>query len=541
MPTPAVRPVVLIVRDGWGHNPDPSQNPVNAVHLARTPVDDRLRAEYPHVLIRTSGEAVGLPPGVMGNSEVGHQNIGAGRVVYQEVMRITRAIRDGSFFQNPVLCEGLARVRERGGRLHVIGLCSDAGVHSMLEHMYALLEAARRNDLPRERVFVHAITDGRDAPPDSGLGYIEQIEHRLAEIGVGAIASVIGRYYAMDRDGRWDRVEKAYRMLTEGAGERFPDARSAVQHYYEHPTAPSMAGDEFITPSVIVDERGEPRGVVRDGDAVIFFNFRGDRPRELCQAFVLEEFPFEAADRSGQVRRQGFERRVRPRVDFMTMTGYEEGLPVRVLFDKPPKMANILGEYVSRLGLTQFRCAETEKYPHVTFFFNDYREEPFAGEDRQIIPSPRDVPTYDLKPEMSAPQVTDEVVRRIDSGLYDLVVMNYANGDMVGHTGNLAAAVRAIEAVDAGVGRVVEAALRAGGALLVTADHGNAEQMVDPATGGPHTAHTHYDVDCIVVDGRFRGRRLREGAALCDLAPTLLEMMGIDPPAEMTGRSLLAS
>jgi 2,3-bisphosphoglycerate-independent phosphoglycerate mutase len=536
----AKRPLLLVIRDGWGANPYPEWNHANAVHLAETPVDDRLMREYPHVLIKTSGEDVGLPDGVMGNSEVGHQNIGAGRIVDQEIMRITRSIRDGSFFQNAALEGALNQVARTGGRLHVMGLCSDAGVHSHTDHALAVAEMAARRKLRREQVCLHLFGDGRDAPPESGIEYARRVEARLAEIGVGRVCSVVGRYYAMDRDQRWDRVEKAYRLLTRGDGRLSRSVEEAFRYYYEHPTEPSRHGDEFIEPTVISDDGGAPSGLVQAGDAVVFFNFRGDRPRELVKAFVYEHFPFEDRDRDGAVRLLGFARGARINdLYFCTMCEYETGLPVHVVFPKPPRLSNILGEYWAGLGLSQFRCAETEKYPHVTFFFNDYREEPFVGEERRIIPSPRDVATYDRKPEMSAYEVTEEMLRRIASDRYDLYVLNYANGDMVGHTGMLAAAVRAVETVDECVGRVVEAVLATGGAAIVTADHGNCEQMIDPATGGPHTAHTTYDVPLIVVDERFKGRRLREGGRLADIAPTLLAMGGLPQPAEMTGTALV--
>jgi len=538
--TPAQRPLLLMIRDGWGHNPHPEWNHANAVFLARTPVDHRLRETYPWVQIKTSGEDVGLPAGVMGNSEVGHQNIGAGRIVDQEIMRITRTIRDESFFGNRVLQDAFAHLTRTWGRLHLLGLCSDAGVHSVLSHLYALLELARRRKFDPQRVFIHAIMDGRDSPPQSGRGFIRAIEQKLGELGVGRIASVIGRFYAMDRDNRWDRVEKAYRLMTRGDGHACASADGALSRYYDHPTDASRGGDEFVEASVIVDGKRQPLARVEHGDAVIFFNFRGDRPRELVRAFMFEHFPYEGRSKDGSVQLQGFDRGARlDDLYFATLCAYEEGLPVHVIFPRPPKMADILGACWSAQGLTQFRCAETEKYPHVTFFFNDYREEPFAGEDRSIVPSPRDVATYDLKPQMSALEVTREMLARIAAGRHDLYVLNYANGDMVGHTGVLAAAIKAVEVVDECCGRVVEALLAQGGAAIITADHGNCEQMIDPATGGPHTAHTTYDVDLILVDDRYRGRTLRTGGRLADIAPTLLEMAGLKQPVEMTGRSLL--
>lgn len=537
MAQPRYMPVVLIIRDGWGSNPYPEWQHANAVHLARTAVDDRLLATYPHTLLKTSGNAVGLPTGVMGNSEVGHQNIGAGRVVEQEVMRITGRIRDGSFFDNPAFVGAFKRAHKGGGRVHLMGLCSDGRVHSDLDHLYGLLEMTRRLSFPGDRVFVHAFTDGRDAPPNSGLGYVEAMEAKCRKVGVNPVASVVGRYYAMDRDNRWNRVEQAYWMLVRGEGARFSSAGEAIQHYYDHPTEPNRSGDEFVVPSVVSRKDGTPAGTIRDGDSVIFFNFRGDRPREITKAFVLEGFPFEGMGKDEY--RIGFERGPRLDLHFVTMSAYEDGLPVEVAFEKPEPIPDLLGGYVARHGLTQFRCAETEKYPHVTFFFNDYRDEPFPGEERQLIPSPRAVSTYDQKPEMSADEVTDVMLRRIALDKHDLMVVNYANGDMVGHTGNLKAAIRAVEAVDECVGRIVEAVSAKGGALIVTADHGNCEQMIDPKTGGPHTAHTTYDVPLILVDERYRGSLLRSGGSLADIAPTLLEMLGLSRPQAMSGSSLV--
>jgi len=531
------KPIVLIVRDGWGQNPYPEWNHANAVHLARKPVDDRLMREWPNVLIKTSGNDVGLPDGVMGNSEVGHQNIGAGRIVEQEVMRITGRIRDGAFFENPELLGAFARAKETGGRVHLMGLCSDGRVHSDIEHLCALLDLSRKLGFPGERVFIHAFMDGRDTPPQAGIGYIKTVEKKCREVGANPVASVIGRYYAMDRDNRWDRIEAAYRMLTAGAGDGFPSAEKALEHYYENPSEPSRSGDEFVTPSVISVDKGQPARIV-DGDSVIFFNFRGDRPREITKAFTYDEFPFPGTGEN-EGTSLGFDRGPKLDLFFVTMTAYEQGLPVQVAFKKPEKMKDILGELVSAEGLTQFRCAETEKYPHVTFFFNDYRDKPFTHEDWHMVPSPRDVTTYDQKPQMSALEVTDMMLARLAERRDDLVVVNYANGDMVGHTGILEAAIAAVETVDACVGRIVDAVLHSGGGLIVTADHGNAEQMINPQTGGPHTAHTTYDVPLIVVDERFKGRTLRTGGRLADIAPTLLEMMGLAVPDAMTGVSLL--
>jgi 2,3-bisphosphoglycerate-independent phosphoglycerate mutase len=518
------RPVVIIVRDGWGKNPYPQWNQANAVYLAKHPVADRLMSEYPTTLIHTSGFDVGLPEGTMGNSEVGHQNIGAGRIVDQESVKITKEVRNGQFSSNVQMIAAANNVLENNSTLHLFGIVSDAGVHGQLEHLFGCLEMARSKGLAR--VFVHAFTDGRDTSPHSGINYIRQVEAKMKETGIGQIATVTGRYYAMDRDNRWARVEKAYRAIAFGEGVKFTSATEAVQHYYDHPTEPNMAGDEFVVASVITAADGKPLATVKDGDSVIFYNYRGDRPKELTKAFVISDF-------------DGFARGPKLSLYFVTMTAYEQDLPVHVAYPKPPKKVNILGEYLSNLGLKQFRCAETEKYPHVTFFFNDYRDAPFPGEDRQIIASDKTVSTYDQKPEMSAQGICDEVVKRIDSGVYDLIVVNFANPDMVGHTGNLPAAIKAVEFVDARVGDVLAAVKQQNGAAIVLADHGNCEQMIDPATGAPHTSHTIYDVELIVIDDRLKGRTLRTGGRLADVAPTALAIMGLAKPEEMTGESLI--
>ncbi len=518
------RPCVIIVRDGWGKNPYPKWNNANAIFLAKHPVADRIMSQYPSTLIHTSGFDVGLPDATMGNSEVGHQNIGAGRIVDQESVAITKQILTGEFYKNTELNRAVDSAQKTGGNLHLFGIVSDAGVHGLLEHLYGVLELCRRRGLTR--VFLHAFTDGRDTSPRSGLGSISKIEAKMTELGVGKIATVSGRYWAMDRDNRWPRVEKAYRALTQGSGPKFTSATAAVQTYYDHPTETNMSGDEFVTPSVICDDGATPRALIKNGDAIIFYNYRGDRPREITKAFVLPDFT-------------GFDRGPKLDLFYCTMTAYEVGLPVHVAYPKPPKMNNILGQYISDLGLKQFRCAETEKFPHVTFFFNDYREEPFLGEDRLIVPSPKDVTTYDQKPEMSAAGVCDEVVRRIETGSYDLLVVNFANCDMVGHTGVLPAAIKAVEFVDACVGKVLGAIQSKGGTAIVLADHGNCEQMIDPATGGPHTAHTIYDVELIVVDDRVKDQKLSDGGRLADVAPTALKMMDLPQPKEMTGKSLI--
>ncbi|MGC8625746.1 MAG: 2,3-bisphosphoglycerate-independent phosphoglycerate mutase [Phycisphaerae bacterium] len=523
------RPMMLIIRDGWGENPHPEMDSYNAVKLAKHPVDDRLMRDYPNVLIHTSGEWVGLPDGVMGNSEVGHQNIGAGRIVDQETMRITRRIRDGSFFENPTLNEAFAFAQAQHGRVHVMGLCSDGRVHSDQEHAYAILELAKRKNFPGDRVLIHAITDGRDTAPQGGRRYLAALEAKAKEIGIGRIATVVGRYYVMDRDNRWDRVEKAYNLLTLGEGAPFANAVAAVEHYYAHATEPSRAGDEFVVPIVIAGIDGK----IKDGDALIFFNYRGDRPREITKAFMYDDAQFKR-EKNG-----GFIRKTRPtNIYFATMTAYEEGLPVHVIFSKPEKMKEILGMYIAELGLHQFRSAETEKFPHVTFFFNDYRELPFEHEDRKMADSPK-VTTYDHQPEMSAAAVTDIVLASLEKGQEDFYVVNFANGDMVGHTGNLPAAITAVQVVDQCVGQVLDKVREKGGVAVVIADHGNCEQMWDPINNCPHTSHTTYDVRSIVVDDRFKGKSLRAGGCLADVAPTILKMMGLPQPKEMTGKSLL--
>jgi len=454
----------------------------------------------------------------MGNSEVGHQNIGAGRIVAQESVRLSRAIREGSFFENKEFLNLIKYIKENDGRMHLMGLCSDIGVHSLLNHLYGLLELAKRNNI--KDVFIHAFTDGRDSPPDSGAGYIAAIEQKAKEIGVGKIASVCGRFYAMDRDSRWDRVEKAFECMRVGKGLKATSASQAIANSYE-----KQVTDEFIEPTCITNTENEPIGTINDGDGVIFFNFRGDRPREIARSFVEPDF-------------KEFNRTVQPDIAFVCMTEYDATIPAPVAFPKPPKMKNVLGAYWGCLGLKQFRCSETEKYAHVTFFFNDYTEKPFPGEDRQIVPSPR-VRTYDLKPEMSAYEVTDVVLERLDSNKYDVIVINFANPDMVGHTGILDAAVNAAQTVDECVGKILDKVKSMGGAAIITADHGNFEKMMDKTPENPHTAHTIGDVPLVVFDERYKNNKLRQGGRLADVGPTLLDMMGLPKPEEMTGESLL--
>ncbi|MHC4753870.1 MAG: 2,3-bisphosphoglycerate-independent phosphoglycerate mutase [Planctomycetota bacterium] len=512
------KPFVLIIRDGWGYNPDSNEDKYNSTKVASTPVDDMLMSEYPHCLIHTHGLSVGLPEGTMGNSEVGHQNIGAGRTVPQESVRLSNTIDNGSFFENKEFLKMIEFVKKHNGKVHFMGLCSDIGVHSLLEHLYGLLELAKRNGLPD--AFIHAFMDGRDSPPNSGAGYIDQVEAKTREIGIGKIATVMGRFYAMDRDSRWDRVQKAYECMKFGKGHKAESAAQAIAQSYENEVT-----DEFVEPTCIVNEDNEPIATIEDGDGVVFFNFRGDRPREISRAFVELDF-------------KEFNRLTKPDIYFVCLTEYDATISAPVAFPKPPKMKNILGAYWGSLGLKQFRCAETEKYAHVTFFFNDYTEKPFPGEDRQIVPSPK-VRTYDLKPEMSAYEVAEVVLQRLDSDKYDVVVVNFANPDMVGHTGDLSAAVKAAEVVDECVGKILDKVKEAGGGAIITADHGNFEKMIDGDPDKPYTAHTVGDVPLIVFDERYKTAKLRDVGILADIGPTMLDMMGLPKPDEMTGKSLL--
>lgn len=521
------KPVLLVIRDGWGKNPDPAQNQYNAVALSRKPCDDMLQAKYPVSLLAASGLDVGVPVGVMGNSEVGHQNIGAGRIANQEIVRITKAISDGEMEANPVWNAAIQRVKDKGGKFHLMGLCSDGGVHALLEHLYGFLALAKKAGL-KDQVYVHAFMDGRDTAPKSGLQFMKELQAKLQEIGVGKVATVCGRFWSMDRDNRWERVSKAYYLLTGQKAEATAnDPLAAIQQYYDKPLSETQNGDEFILPTWILGEDGKPVATIGNGDSVVFFNFRGDRPREIARAFAEENFA-------------EFERGPKLDLFFAGLTEYKKGLPIETILLKPAKMPNILGEWVSKQGKTQFRTAETEKYPHVTFFFNDYREEAFPGEDRGMAASPK-VSTYDLAPDMSAASVTVIAREAILSGKYDLVVVNFANPDMVGHTGSVPAAVRACEATDLGVGTLLQAVEQMKGRAVVLADHGNVEQLWDTSINSAHTAHTLNLVECFVVGEGFSKEhtKMKDGGRLADVAPTVLNLMGLPVPPEMTGDNLV--
>ena len=506
------KPTVLLILDGYGER---KEKDGNAIALANTPVMDKLKKEFPYVEGQASGLFVGLPDGQMGNSEVGHMNMGAGRIVYQELTRITKAIEDGDFFENKALKEAVEHCKKENSALHFMGLVSSGGVHSHIEHIYGLLELAKREGL--KKVYLHAFLDGRDTPPDSGKSFLMDVEKKMQELGVGEIATISGRYYAMDRDKNYDRVEKAYRAMVDGTGEKASSVEEAIDASYA-----KKVYDEFVLPTVI--EKDGAVHTVSDGDAMIFFNFRPDRAREICHAFCDDEFNF-------------FNRGPRKKVFFVCFTDYDPTIPnKRVAFEKE-EIHNTLGEVVSNLGKNQLRIAETEKYAHVTFFFNGGKEEPYKNEDRILVPSPKEVPTYDLKPEMSCYTVTEKLTEAIRSGKYDLVVANFANPDMVGHTGVLSAAIKAIEVVDECMGKVVDAVESMHGNLFILADHGNADIMIDEKTGEPYTAHTTNPVPFILVSEEKH--KLREGGCLADVAPTLLELMGIPQPKEMTGKSLL--
>jgi 2,3-bisphosphoglycerate-independent phosphoglycerate mutase len=503
--------------DGWGIN---SKNEADATAIARTPNLDSLAERYPFTSLDASGLSVGLPEGQMGNSEVGHLTIGSGRVIYQELTRINKAVRDNGFKDNHNFARLAEGIKARHGALHLMGLVSDGGVHSHLGHLYALIDAARALGL--ERVYVHAFLDGRDTPPSSGAGYVLDLVKHLEETGGGHVATVSGRYYAMDRDSRWDRVEKAYDAIVFGAGPKAADPIAGVMQAYERGET-----DEFVSPTVITED-GRPVATIADNDGVLFFNFRADRARELTEAFVLDGF-------------DGFERKKLPGVAaegrFVTMTEYGAEFKLPTLFEAQ-EIRNFLGEILGANNVAQFRVSETEKYAHVTFFFNGGVETPMDGEQRLLIPSVKDVDTYDKRPEMRSVEIADAAVEKIQKGAFGFMLMNFANGDMVGHTGVLDAAVKACEAVDIAVGRVVEAARAQGWSVIVTADHGNAEQMIDYATGGPHTAHTTNPVPFILVDDELRAANLKESGGLDDIAPTVLKLMGLAKPADMQGEPL---
>lgn len=506
---------MLMILDGWGIAPDSDSN---AVYLSGTPNLNRLKNAYPATKLTCHGEAVGLPDGFMGNSEVGHLNIGAGRIVYQDLLRIDMAIRDGSFFNNEILCEVMDRVTAKGSRLHLIGLVSDGGVHSHIRHLFALLNMASDRNVPETSVY--ALLDGRDTPPNSGARFVEEVKNHIQQIEYGNIAGVCGRYYAMDRDNRWDRVEKAFRLLVKGEGKAAKDPVQAIQESYENGET-----DEFVKPVSIVDDSGHPKAVVGKDDGVIFFNFRADRAREITRALTAEDFD--------QFDRGEFS----PIPNYVCMTRYDKTFTLPVAYPKV-NLTGITGEVISKAGLKQFRIAETEKYAHVTYFFNGGEETPFPLEDRLLIPSPRDIPTYDYRPAMSAEAVTEAVIERIRSEEDSAIVLNFANMDMVGHTGVLEAAVEACQTVDACVGRIVPEILERGGTVLITADHGNSEKMKEK-DGSPHTAHTLNSVPFILVSDGLRDVKLREEGILADIAPTLLDIMGLEKSGEMTGTSLI--
>ena len=507
------KPTVLLIMDGFGLN---DRHEANAVYEANTPNIDKLMAECPFVKGNASGMAVGLPDGQMGNSEVGHLNMGAGRIVYQELTRITKEIEDGTFFENEALLNAVKNCKENRSALHLFGLLSDGGVHSHNTHLYGLLELAKRNRL--SHVYVHCFLDGRDTAPTSGKEFIEELEAKMKEIGVGKIASISGRYYAMDRDNRWDRVEKAYKVLTTGEGETAESAVAAMEASYAKDVT-----DEFFVPTAIT-ENGKPIATIKDNDTVIFFNFRPDRAREITRTFCMDDF-------------DGFDRGARKNVKYICFTEYDVTIPNKEVAFKKVELKNTFGEYLAAHDMTQARIAETEKYAHVTFFFNGGVEEPNKGEDRILVKSPK-VATYDLQPEMSAPEVCDKLCAAIRSEKYDVIIINFANPDMVGHTGILDAAIKAVETVDTCVGKAVEALKEVDGQMFICADHGNAEQLVNYETGEPLTSHTTNPVPFILVNAD-PSYTLKEDGCLADIIPTMIELMGMEQPAEMTGKSLL--
>ena len=510
------KPIVLTVLDGWGYSPEIKGN---AIALARKPNYDSLLKQFPNTLIHTSGPFVGLPEGQMGNSEVGHMNMGAGRIVHMDITRIDEMVASGAIFENDLLLGAMKRGAAK--QLHLMGLVSDGGVHSHLNHLYALLRMSKQNKV--ERVFLHCFMDGRDTPPTSAADYVRQLQQKMREYGVGRIASLAGRYYAMDRDNRWERVEKAYRAMTHGQAETSSaDPIAALRKSYEQGTT-----DEFVLPVVITtgpEPAAPPVGLVRDDDAVIFFNFRADRARQMTKALIAPDF-------------DGFVDAERPKnLFFVGMTQYEKSWSWLQYVIAPEKLEHILANVFAGLGFKNLRVAETEKYAHVTYFFNGGVEKPFPGEERVLVPSPK-VPTYDLKPEMSAAGITDTIIKAVEKGDFDAIIMNYANADMVGHSGKLEPTIKAVEAVDEGLGRIFQTLRPRGGAWIITADHGNAETMIDPVTGGPHTYHTTNPVPFVLIteDGNLR---LRAGGSLRDIAPTLLGVLGVPAPGEMTGSDL---
>ena len=508
------KPAVLMILDGFGLNENGEHN---AVAEAKKPNIDKLMAEYPWVKGNASGMAVGLPEGQMGNSEVGHLNMGAGRIVYQELTRITKEIQDGTFFENPALMSAVENCKANDSALHMFGLLSDGGVHSHNTHLYGLLELAKRNNL--SKVYVHAFLDGRDTPPASGKDFVADLEAEMAKIGVGEVASVCGRYYAMDRDNNYDRVQLAYNALTKGEGLQAASAVAAVAESYDRGET-----DEFVKPTVVM-KNGAPVATIKDGDSVIFYNFRPDRAREITRSFCDDDF-------------KGFDRGKRLNIKYVCFSDYDPTIPNKEVAFHKIAVTNTFGEWLAAKGMKQARIAETEKYAHVTFFFNGGVEEPNEGEDRILVNSPKDVATYDLKPQMSAYEVCDQLVNAIKSGNYDVIIINFANPDMVGHTGVEEATIKAIEAVDECVGKAVEALKEVDGVMFICADHGNAEQLVDYETGAPFTAHTTNPVPFILVNAD-PSYKLREGGCLADIVPTLIELMGMEQPVEMTGKSLL--
>ncbi len=509
----AKKTTVLMILDGFGIN-DKTEG--NAIAMAKRPNLDKIFATYPTTKGYASGMAVGLPDGQMGNSEVGHLNMGAGRIIYQDLTKITKSIEDGDLFENKALLAAVENCKAHDSALHLYGLVSTGGVHSHLTHIYGLLELAKRNGLTK--VYVHAFLDGRDTPPTSGKGFLEELEAKMKETGVGEIATISGRYYAMDRDNNWDRIEVAYNALTKGVGKTAASMSECMDATYAE-----GVNDEFVIPTVILKD-GQPTAVIKDNDSIIFYNFRPDRAREITRCFCADDFT-------------GFER-TRIKTTYVCFTEYDATIPNKLVAFPKEIPSNTLGEYISSLGLKQLRLAETEKYAHVTFFFNGGIEKPFEGEDRILVPSPKDVATYDLKPEMSAIQVTDKLVEAIESNEKDLIIINYANPDMVGHTGVIEAAVKAIETVDSCVGRVMEALLKVNGQMFLCADHGNSDMLIDYNTGAPFTAHTTNPVPFSIINCEG-AKGIRPDGKLCDIAPTVLEMMGLAQPKEMTGHSLL--